>query len=104
DCASSSIIRISITFNGGLRSEIRATGEAALTLSEAKLVAVGAVKVFSVPQHLRGDPIHRYRLIADFRTSPMVASGSRAPVFSAIHFFSFWMMSSSSFLSAADGT
>jgi len=28
-------------------------------------------------------------LIADFRTSPILASGSRAPVFSAIHFFSF---------------
>ncbi len=44
-----------------------------------------------------------YKLIADFRTSPMVESGSRAPVFSAIHFFSLLMMSSKSFLSSADG-
>ena len=39
--------------------------------------------------------------MADFRTSPIDASGSRAPVFSAIHFFSVSMMSSRSFLSSA---
>ena len=39
-----------------------------------------------------------YRLIADFRTSPIVESGSRAPVFSAIHFFSLLMMSSKQLL------
>src|ERR1051326_6439365 len=37
-----------------------------------------------------------YRLIADFLTSPIDASGSRAPSFGAIHFFSLAMMSSNS--------
>jgi len=91
---------MSITFNGGLCSEIRAIGGSAFAISEAKLVATSGIKVF-----LRASvaiAIH-YRLIADFRTSPMVESGSRAPVFSAIHFFSLLMMSSSNFLSAAEG-
>src|SRR5205085_4277456 len=40
---------------------------------------------------------------AFLRTSPMVSSGSLAPVRGAIHFFSFWMISINSFLSAAVG-
>ena len=47
-----------------------------------------------------GVVVMRQMLIADFLTSPMLARGSRAPVFSAIHFFSLLMMSSRSFLSA----
>ena len=44
-----------------------------------------------------------YKLIADFLTSPIDASGSLAPSFGAIHFFSLEIMSSSSFLSSAVG-
>jgi len=44
-----------------------------------------------------------YKLIADLRTSPIDESGSRAPSFGAIHFFSFAIMSSNSFLSSALG-
>ena len=54
----------------------------------------GCPYVFSASTH---------KLIADFRGSAMVSKGSRAPSFSAIHFFSFAMMSSSSFLSSAEG-
>lgn len=44
-----------------------------------------------------------YKLVADFRGSPIVANGSRAPSFFAIHFFSLAMISNSSFLSSAVG-
>src|SRR5205085_6987134 len=44
-----------------------------------------------------------HKLIADLRTSPIEANGSRAPSLGAIHFFSLPIMSSSSFLSSADG-
>src|SRR5215472_4094151 len=44
-----------------------------------------------------------YRLMADLRGSPIVAKGSRAPSFSAIHFFSLAMISSSRSLSSAVG-
>src|SRR6267142_1351344 len=44
------------------------------------------------------------RLIALLRTSPMVMSGSLAPVRGAIHFFSAPMISFSSFLSASSGS
>src|SRR5438876_6401439 len=54
----------------------------------------GCPHVFSAGTH---------KLIADFRGSAMVSKGSRAPSFSAIHFFSFAMMSISSFLSSAEG-
>src|SRR5438132_7876728 len=45
----------------------------------------------------------RYRLIADLRGSAMVANGSRAPSFGAIHFFSLAIISSSNFLSWGPG-
>src|SRR5262249_46009486 len=44
-----------------------------------------------------------HRLMADFRGSAMVSNGSRAPSFSAIHFFWLAMISSSNFLSSAVG-
>src|ERR1041385_4790621 len=46
---------------------------------------------------------HGYRLIADFLGSAMVSNGSRAPSFGTIHFFSFAMISSNSFLSSGVG-
>ena len=81
---------MSMTFSGGLCSAMRATGSSIINVSRTRSAAL------NVAGH-----VIAYRLIADFRTSPMVESGSRAPVFSAIHFFSLLMMSSSNFLSAA---
>ena len=103
----SSIIGTSMTLRGGLSSVMRAAGASNFRLSRVVASAV----ITSVPTRLRtlrtqwreGSEEIAYKLIADFRGSPMVAKGSRAPSFSAIHFFSFAMISSSSFLSSAVG-
>ena len=89
-CANSSIMEMSMTFSGGFRNAMRAT---APSMSSKTRVSVRPVEVVVI----------RQMLMADFLTSPMLARGSRAPVFSAIHFFSLLMMSSRSFLSATEG-
>src|SRR5713226_4501723 len=57
--------------------------------------------VFIQNIHHRRKRLHK--LIADLRTSPIEANGSRAPSLAAIHFFSLPIMSSNNFLSSAEG-
>jgi len=79
----------------------------AIWLTATLAAVIGCVVVYIAEEAFvtEGEKVELlvHELIADFRTSPIEASGSRAPSLGAIHFFSLLMMSKSNFLSSADG-